>query len=208
MRLVFTKLSTPLNYIEIDYGDGQGFRPAQPQDLTQSGDGWYIPLEDNTDARSIRVRTSTDEIESFDMIKEYQIKDNEGNILGGNVGGGTSEIEIEDISCYLQEISGDYALYLKYENNGEKIRRIFDSLSNSNSDRLCYRVSNQYYLVKDLNPYDIACQAENSLLYLFTQGVEADRFYTPLPYRIKLSEHQTENPEYDEPWPETPSEQS
>lgn len=85
MRLVFTKLKTPLNYIEIDYGDGQGFRPAQPQDLTQSGDEWYIPLEDNTDARSIRVRTSTDEIESFDMIKEYQIKDNEGNWVGGNI---------------------------------------------------------------------------------------------------------------------------
>lgn len=79
MRLVFTRLVTPLNYIEVDYG--QGFVTVQP---VISGDEWYIPLDDDIDASSIRVRTSSEELDNFKMIKEYQIKDNDGNWVGGN----------------------------------------------------------------------------------------------------------------------------
>ena len=84
MKLVFTKLTTPLNDIEVDYGDGRGFVAVHTEDLTQSGDGWYIQLEDDAIASSIRVRTSSEELDDFKMIKEYQIKDNDGNWVGGN----------------------------------------------------------------------------------------------------------------------------
>lgn len=83
MKLVFTKLTTPLNSIQVDYGDGRGFVNTPVTSL--EGSEQYIELDDNAVERSIRVKTSTKEIESFDMIKEYQIKDDEGNIIGGNI---------------------------------------------------------------------------------------------------------------------------
>lgn len=83
MKIVFTKLTTPLNSIQVDHGDGRGFVDIPVASL--EGSEQYIELDDNAVERSIRVKTSTEEIESFDMIKEYQIKDDEGNIIGGNI---------------------------------------------------------------------------------------------------------------------------
>jgi hypothetical protein len=94
MRLVFTKLETPLNDIEVDYGDGRGFVAVHTEDLTQSGDGWYIQLNDDAIASSIRVRTSSEELDDFKMIKEYQIKDNDGNYVGGNASQITFPLEL------------------------------------------------------------------------------------------------------------------
>lgn len=195
MRLVFTKLNTPLMHIEVDYGDGE-FRRVDVGSLPQDETKYYIQLDDDAIAKSIRVRVSSGELDNFYMIKDYQIRNDDGSLVGG-----TSEIEIENINFYLEDICQGCSLQLG--ENESKIRYIFNSLC----DNLYYRVLDQYYHMQGLAPYEIACQAENSLLYLITYGVEADIFYTPLPYRIKF-ENQTENPDFEEPMPEQPSEQN
>lgn len=111
MRLVFTKLTTPLNSILVDHGDGRGFVNIPVASL--EGSEQYIELDDNAVEHSIRVKTSTEEIESFDMIKEYQIKDDEGNIIGGNIDQ-TIKFPIE-LFTYYDTTSYNYTIIFPYE---------------------------------------------------------------------------------------------
>jgi hypothetical protein len=85
MRLVFTKLETPKKNILVDLGTGE-FEEFSLQELEDSETGKYLQLPNGIPANSIRVKTNSEEIESFDMIKDYMITDDEGNILGGNCG--------------------------------------------------------------------------------------------------------------------------
>lgn len=111
MKIVFTKLTTPLNSIQVDHGDGRGFVDIPVASL--EGSEQYIELDDNAVERSIRVKTSTEEIESFDMIKEYQIKDDEGNIIGGNIDH-TIKFPITLYSYMIPESNGN-AIKFPYE---------------------------------------------------------------------------------------------
>lgn len=188
MKLVFTKLTTPLNSILVDHGDGRGFVNIPVASL--EGSEQYIELDDNAVERSIRVKTSTEEIENFDMIKEYQIKDDEGNIIGGNVGGESSEISnIEEIICYISEISGRYRLTLS--NDNDKAGKFFATF-NSN---LCYFATDDYISVAHLEDFYTIEAANGKQLYLRTLSNQDEYYYTPVPYKIKLAE----NPGYEEP---------
>ena len=87
MRLVFTKLETPNKNILVDLGTGT-FEEFSLQELEDSETGKYLQIPDTIPANSIRVKVSSSEFENFDMIKDYQITDDEGNILGGGASGG------------------------------------------------------------------------------------------------------------------------
>ena len=84
MRLVFTKLITPLKKILVDLG--KGFEEVPLEELQDSTTGRYLQLSDTVVPSLVRVKVNSSEKVTFDMIKEYQITDDEGNILGGNSG--------------------------------------------------------------------------------------------------------------------------
>lgn len=183
MRLVFTKLTTPLNYIEVDIGTGT-FEEFSLEDLQDSETGKYIQLPDTIPANSIRVKTNSSELESFDMIKEYQITDDEGNILGGSGGGsGSSEIDIAEVSFTLSSGCGDCNLYTSSDMSD------YNSYGFINNYRteLYYLVGDTYYQINQYVAEEIARAADGSLLYL-KPPADTEYGYTPVPYRIKIIE--------------------
>jgi hypothetical protein len=92
MRLVFTKLETPAKSILVDIGNG--FEEIPLEELQDSTAGRYLQLSNKVIPSLIRVKVSSADIGAFDVIKEYQITDDEGNILGGNISQITFPLEL------------------------------------------------------------------------------------------------------------------
>lgn len=182
MRLVFTKLETPIKNILVDIGTGT-FEEFSLEELEDSEVGRYLQLPDTIPANSIRVKTNSNELESFDMIKEYQITDDEGNILGGS-GNGSSEIDIKEVSFSLSYGCGGHRLYRT--NNSYHINGFIDGYDND----LYYLssipgVGTNYYSINQYVEEQVARSADGALLYLRAPAYTGYG-YTPVPYRIKI----------------------
>lgn len=200
MRLVFTKLTTPLKDIEVDFGNGEGFKSVTLDQLETSGEDVYLYIPDESVPNSIRVRVSSEEVGNFDMIQKYQLKDDDGNILGGNVGEGPIPDELEEIFCYISEVSKRYRLELS-DITGAGPGTFFENFD----DNLCYFATDDYVDVSSLLDLHTIEAANDKKLSLRVWSNEYERyFYTPVQYKIRL----VEKPEYPEPPTETPTEQN
>ena len=179
MKLVFTKLETPKTSILVDLGTGE-FQALPLESLQDSESGKYFQIPDTIPTNSIRVKTNSEEFDSFDMLKEYQITDDEGNILGGN-GNSNSELEIVEVDFYMSLISGSYALY----NTNTSANYVASGFISDNTNYLFYKVDDTYHCLLDLVPQETAEKAEGSLLYIKAPAYTGYG-YTPVPYRIHL----------------------
>lgn len=181
MRLVFTKLETPLNYIEVDIGTGT-FEEFSLEDLQDSETGKYIQLPDTISANSIRVKANSSELGSFDMIKEYQITDDEGNILGGSGDGG---LEIKELPVYIKYSCHNYELVPAEDLDWE-------------TGRFIGYYSSDLYLLIDGEPYNFGNYIPGEVVYKIgdnplslrytkdTAGSMVSYGYMPIPYKFKL----------------------
>jgi hypothetical protein len=156
------------------------------QELEDSETGKYLQIPDTIPANSIRVKTNSEEIASFDMIKEYQITDDEGNILGGS-GSGNSEIDIMEANFSLNYGCGGY--YLNAYSSGNYQAQGFVSEFRS---VLYYKVSipgegDSYYNMSAYVPEETIRKADGTLLYLEAPAYTGYS-YTPVPYRINIVE--------------------
>lgn len=178
MRLVFTKLETPLNYIEVDIGTGT-FEEFSLEDLQDSETGKYIQLPDTIPANSIRVKANSSELGSFDMIKEYQITDDEGNILGGST-------ELEELPCYLEAYnyaggSSKYRLVALGDLTKGFLEANNIGYENSNKEiKLLYSLKEEYHSMGEIE------EVINKQLFLVTSLYTSTRA-TPLPYKIVIA---------------------
>lgn len=180
MRLVFTKLETPLKDIEVDLGTGE-FEEFSLEDLEDSATGKYLQLPDTIPTNSIRVKTNSSELESFDMVKEYQITDDEGNILGGS-GSGNSEINISEVKFSLHSGCGGCILY----NSGNSYP--IDGFINEYDYNLYYYSDLPGYSYLSINQYvpeQVARNADGKILYLKAPAYTGYA-YTPVPFRVKI----------------------
>lgn len=184
MRLVFTKLETPKKNILVDLGTGE-FEEFSLEELEDSETGKYLQIPDTIPANSIRVKVNSSEFGSFDMIKEYQITDDEGNILGGS-GSGSSEIDIQEVTFSLQFGCGGCNLI--HSNNSSNYRAI--GFINKYEYDLRYLssipgVGTNYYSLNQYVAEQIARAADGTILYLIAPAYTGYS-YTPVPYRIKI----------------------
>jgi hypothetical protein len=182
MRLVFTKLETPKKNILVDLGTGE-FEEFSLQELEDSETGKYLQIPDTISANSIRVKVNSSEFGSFDMIKEYQITDDEGNILGGS-GSGSSEFDIKEASFILNQGCGGYNLQTRY--NDYNVQGFIDNYQSE----LHYLASTPgegtgYYRIGQYVPEQVARAADGTILYLRAPAYTGYG-YTPVPYRIKI----------------------
>lgn len=114
MRLVFTKLETPLKNILVDLGNGK-YEEFEVNDLKESSSAKYIQLPDTIPANLIRVKANSTEIDSLNMIKDYMITDDEGNVLGSwSLTAGTSTGVLS-----ANETRYNYEVLDKYKPAGE-----------------------------------------------------------------------------------------
>lgn len=183
MRLVFTKLETPKKNILVDLGTGE-FEEFSLEELEDSETGKYLQIPDTIPANSIRVKVNSAEFGSFDMIKEYQITDDEGNILGGS-GSGSSEIDIKEAPFSIQSRSGLFCLVLNSSGNYE-----LQGFINQYINDLYYKssipgVGTYYFTTGHLVAEQVARAADGGLLYLQAPAYTGYG-YTPVPYRIKI----------------------
>jgi hypothetical protein len=182
MRLVFTKLETPKKNILVDLGTGE-FEEFSLQELEDSETGKYLQIPDTIPANSIRVKVNSSEFGSFDMIKEYQITDDEGNILGGS-GSGSSEIDIKEASFILNQDCGGYNLQARY--NDYNVQGFIDNYRSE----LHYLASipgegTNYYRIGQYVPEQVARAADGTILYLRAPAYTGYA-YIPVLYRIKI----------------------
>lgn len=168
MRLVFTKLETPKKNILVDLGTGE-FEEFSLEELEDSETGKYLQIPDTIPANSIRVKTNSSELESFDMIKEYQITDDEGNILGGSS-------SFEEIEASIGNTCDFYYLSL-----------------NSKLNDLYVKILDNFYAIGHI-PQDVIANNINNIdgaqLYVqyscYENGTVEKFAYAPLAYKIKL----------------------
>jgi hypothetical protein len=183
MRLVFTKLETPKKNILVDLGTGE-FEEFSLQELEDSETGKYLQIPDTIPANSIRVKVNSSEFGSFDMIKEYQITDDEGNILGGS-GSGSSEIDIKEVEFMLQGGCGGYNLVRLYNGNYQATGFIDKYESDLHYLVSMPGVGTNYYQIGQYVAEQVARAADGTILYLKASAYTGYG-YTPVPYRIKI----------------------
>lgn len=152
------------------------------QELEDSETGKYLQIPDTIPANSIRVKVSSSEFENFDMIKEYQITDDEGNILGGS-SSGSSEISISEACFSLQ--SGCGGCSLRESSNSYNAQGFIVEYGSD-----LYYLSDipgfdSYISIRQYVPEQVARNADGKILYLRAPAYTGYG-YTPVPYRIKI----------------------